>query len=71
MLFNPRDYKFEVATEKVHYLILFKSPRNSSKIIHLAQQVSPYDNKFIVQSFREATSTKFSYRLFDFHHSTP
>ena len=71
MLFKPGDYKFNVLSENVHYLFLFKSPRNSSKIIHLAKQVSPYDNKFIVQSYREATKDEFTYLLFDFHQSTP
>ena len=71
MLFKPGDYKFNVLSENVQYLLLFKSPRNSSKIIHLAKQVSPYDNKFIVRSYREATSQEFTYLLFDFHQSTP
>merc|ERR1712074_382480 len=70
MLFKPVDYKFKVLSENVHYLFLFKSPRNSSKIIHLAKQVSPYDNEFIVQSYGEATSKEFAYLLFDFHQST-
>ena len=71
MLFKPGDYKFSVLSENVHYLFLFKSPRNSSKIIHLAKLVSPYDNKFIVRSYREATSSEFTYLLFDFHQTTP
>ena len=71
MLFKSGDYKFNVLSENVHYLFLFKSPRNASKIIHLAKQVSPYDNKFIVQSYKNATLDKFSYLLFDFHQSTP
>ena len=71
MLFKPGDYKFSVLSENVHYLFLFKSPRNSSKIIHLAKQVSHYDNKFIVRSFREATNGEFTYLLFDFHQKTP
>ena len=71
MLFKPGDYKFNVLSENVHYLFLFKSPRNASKIIHLAKQISPYDNKFIVQSYKEATLGKFTYLLFDFHQSTP
>lgn len=70
MLFKPGDYKFNVLSENVHYLFLFKSPRNASKIIHLAKQVSPYDNKFIVQSYKNATLDEFSYLLFDFHQST-
>ena len=71
MLFKPGDYKFNVPSENVHYLFLFKSPRNSSKIINLAKQVSPYDNKFIVQSYKKATFKEFTYLLFDFHQSTP
>ena len=71
MLFKPGDYKFNVLSENVHYLFLFKSPRNTSKIIQLAKQVSPYDNKFIVQSYKNATKEEFSYILFDFHQSTP
>ena len=70
MVFKPGDYKFNVLSENVHYLFLFKSPRNASKIIHLAKQVSPYDNKFIVQSYKNATLDEFSYLLFDFHQST-
>ena len=70
MLFKSGDYKFNVLSENVHYLFLFKSPRNASKIIHLAKQVSPYDNKFIVQSYKNATLDEFSYLLFDFHQST-
>ena len=71
MLFKPGDYKFNVLSGIVHYVFLFKSRRNSSKIIHLAKQVSPYDNKFIVQSYKEATYKEFTYLLFDFHQSTP
>ena len=71
MLFKPGDYKFNVLSENVHYLFLFKSPRNASKIIQLAKQVSPYDNKFIFQSYKNATKEEFSYLLFDFHKSTP
>ena len=55
----------------MHYLFLFKSPRNSTKIIHLAKQISPYDNRFIIQSYKSATVDEFTYVLFDFHQRTP
>ena len=71
MLFKSGDYNFSVLSENVHYLFLYKSPRNSSKIIQLAKQVSPYDNKFIVKSYKEATSEAYTYLLFDFHQKTP
>ena len=71
MLFKPGDYKYSILTENVHYLFLFKSPRNPSKIIHLAKQISPYDIEFIVKSYKEATKDAYSYILFDFRQSTP
>ncbi len=71
MLFKPGDYKYSILTENIHYLLLFKSPRNSSKIIHLAKQISPYDIEFIVKSYKEATRNPYSYLFFDFHQSTP
>ena len=71
MLFKPGDYNYNILTENVNYLFLFKTPRNSSKIIHLAKQVSPYDNKFIVQSYKEATRDPFSHLMFDFFQTTP
>ena len=70
MLFKPNDYKFNVLSEKPRHLFLFKSPRNSSKVISLAKQVSPYDNKFIVRSYKEATQNQYTYLLFDFHQKT-
>ena len=48
MLFKPGDYNFNVLSENFDYLFLFKSPRNSYKIIHLEKQVRPKENKFIV-----------------------
>ena len=63
---KPGDYHFSVLSGNVHYLFLFKSPRNSSKKIHLGEQVSPFDNKIIVRSYREDTSSEFTYLLFDF-----
>ena len=66
MLFKPNDYKFNVLSENAHYLFLFKSPRNSSKVIHSAKQVSPYDNKFIVKSYKEATIHQFTYLFLTF-----
>ena len=71
MLFKPGDYKYSILTENVHYLFLFKSPRKSSKFIHLAKQILPYDIGFIVKSYKEATIDAYSYLLFDFHQSTP
>ena len=55
MLFKQGDHRFNVLSKNVHYLFLFKSPINASKVIHLALQISSYDNKFNVQSYKSAT----------------
>ena len=71
MLFKPEDNRFNVLSDNVHYLFLFKSPRYASEIIDLAKKISPYDDKFIVQSYENATGDEFTYLLLDFHPSTP
>lgn len=40
-------------------------------MIHLAKSIRPHDNKFIIESCREATFSEFTYLLFEFHHITP
>ena len=69
--FKPGNDKFNVLSENVDYLFLFESPRNSSKIIHLAKQFGFCDNSFIVQSFRESTYKEFTYLWFDSYQCTP
>ena len=71
MLFKPRDLMFNVLSENVHCLFPLKSPRDSSKIIHLAKQIIPDGNKLIIQSYNSTTVDESTYILFNFHQSTP
>ena len=48
-----------------------KSPRDSSQIINIAKQVSPYKVKHVIDSFKFATKRPYSYLMLDFHTSTP
>ena len=48
------------------YIILFKSPRDSSQISHLAKQIMPGDTKFVVEAYTDATVEPYSYLLMDF-----
>ena len=48
-----------------HYLILFKNPRDATQISHLAGQMYPGKSKFMIEAYRDATSTPFSYLLID------
>lgn len=54
-----------------HYLVVFKNPRDSAQIIHLARQISPRNPKFIQDAYAEATRRPHGYLLFDLKQSTP
>ena len=54
-----------------HYLVIFKSPRDSSQITHLAKQMFPGNTKLMQESFRDATAKPFGYLLCDLKPSTP
>lgn len=48
-----------------HYLILFKNPRDASQIVYLARQMYPSNNRFLVESFRDATAKPYGYLFID------
>lgn len=52
------------------YTYIMKNPRNSS-IRHLAQQISPFDVGFPLQSYLRATKKPFSYILYDATQDSP
>ena len=54
-----------------HYLVLFKSPRDSSQIIHLAKQMFPGHVKYMQESFQNATSRPYGYLFCDLKPETP
>ena len=54
-----------------HYLLLFKSPRDSSQITHLAKQMYPGNVKFMQEAFNDATAKPYGYLLCDLKPDTP
>ena len=48
-----------------HYLVIFKSPRNNSQIIHLAKQTNPGSVKYVHEAFKDATAKPYGYILYD------
>ena len=48
-----------------HYLVLFKNPRDATKISCLARQMYPGKSAFMVEAFKDATSEPYSYLLID------
>ena len=54
-----------------HYLVLFKSPRDSSQVNHLAKQMFPGHVKYMQEAFQDATKRPYGYLLCDFKAETP
>jgi len=54
-----------------HYMVLFKSPRDVGQIAVLGRQLYPENSKFLVEAFKDATSTPHSHLLLDLRPETP
>jgi len=54
-----------------HCLMIFKSPRDSSQITHLAKQMYPGHVKFMQEAFNDATAKPYGYLLCDLKPDTP
>ena len=53
------------------YLVLFRNPRDTRQISHLAQQMYPGEGKCMVESYKEATSEPYGYLFVDMRPNTP
>ena len=54
-----------------HYLVLFKSPRESSRVTHLAKQIFPGHINYMRESFQDATDEAYGYLFCDLKAQTP
>ena len=54
-----------------HHLVLFKSPRDSSQVNHLAKQMFPGHVKYMQEAFQDATKRSYGYLLCDLKPETP
>ena len=55
----------------VHYLVIFKNPRDASQITHLAKQMYPEHAHFLQEVFADATSEAYGYLFIDLKQETP
>ena len=67
----PKERVFRTISLNGTYFSIFKNPRDSSQILHFAKQFSPEDTDYVVDAFRDATRTQYSYLMFDCHQATP
>ncbi len=54
-----------------HYLVLFKNPRDAGQIRCLSNQLFPGRGRYLVDSYKQATSRPHGYLLLDLKQSTP
>ena len=54
-----------------HYIVLFKSPRDMTQILHFGKQIFPSQPKYVSESFKSATESPHGYLLFDLTQETP
>ena len=54
-----------------HYLVIFKNPRDTSQIMHLAKQIFPGQSNYMQAAYKDATSEPHSYLLVDLKQDTP
>lgn len=69
-LFINND-NYRIISTNTHYLFIMASSRDKLQIMNLARQISPSNTSYILDSFKDATKTPYSYLLFDFHPLTP
>lgn len=53
-----------------HYIILFKNPRDQTQIYTIARQMYPNKSSFIIEAFKDATSTPHGYLFLDLKQDT-
>ena len=61
---------FRTITLNPHYLFLFKNPRDASQIGFLARQLFPENPKFLIESYKDATSKPHSFLVLDLKQNT-
>jgi len=57
-------------TLNAQFLFLFRNPRDSSQIGHLARQMFPGNARYMIEAYQDATSKPFSYLLVDLRTTT-
>lgn len=61
---------FRTISLNTTYMAIFKNPRDSAQINHLAKQLSPGNPRWVVDAFRACTQSAYSYMLVDNHQKT-
>ena len=53
-----------------HYIVLVKNARDATQVANLARQMYPGKSTFMIEAFKNATSTPYGYLLIDLKQET-
>ena len=67
----PKGKENRTISLNAQYLVLFKSPRDAGQVGQLAKQMYPGRVKYMLDAFKDATSTPYGYILIDLKQETP
>ncbi len=68
---NVFEKGFRTVNVTMHYLFMFKNPRDQQQIQNLGKQLYPGMAQFVREVYADATLEPFTYLLFDAHNETP
>ena len=55
----------------VHYLVIFKNPRDQTVIDYLARQAFPSNRNYLIEAYQDATKDPHGYLFIDFTQQCP
>ena len=67
----PKNKESRTISLNAQYMVVFKNPRDTSQITHLARQMYPGRVKFVQEAFKDATAVPYGYLLIDLKQDTP
>ena len=67
----PKNKESRTISLNSQYMVVFKNPRDTSQMSHLARQMYPECAKFVQVAFKYATSVPYGYLLVDLKQDTP
>ena len=67
----PKNKERRTISLNAQYMVLFKNPRDTSQITHLAKQMYPGKVKFVQDSFKNATNVPYGYLVINLKQETP
>ena len=69
-LFHQGKHQRDISLN-VHYIVVFKNPRDRAQIQHFARQLYPDNSKYVQEAYADATKIPHGYLLIDLKQETP